>query len=716
MRDPGPQPKGCIGRSFEVARRRTRRVGTSRDLQLRRQNTVSPRPHRTPRTLVELRRVHPNRKESSVTLLTDRAVGTVAAVILALALGAIPAPARAYTVHNEMVSMSDGIRLNTGVSIPDQGPGPWPVLLYRTPYNIENTNVHWIADAGYVGVSQDTRGRFASEGIDRMWRDEGYGPDHRDGLETVAWVLQQPWCSGRIAVWGASASGINGNLLAAALPESIRCMITLVAGADIYDDLCFPGGAFRQIDVESWLRAQGNEVMIDTLYTHPNHDPWWQWLDTTPRHALETIPTYQMGGWFDIFPQGPIKSFTGLQYGGGPGAAGNQKLVMGPWVHGGDGPNQGELVFPDAWAENAYTQIGSLVDWLNYWVFDYPTGIMERPAMAYYMMGDASDPLAPGNEWRTTDTWPPPGVAVALSLRATGDLTIAPPDENEAARVYDYDPLDPVPTLGGGNLVIPAGPYDQRPVLGRDDVLVYRSPVLTSSWEIAGQVSVELYISSDRLDTDFTAKLCDVYRDGRVMLVTDGILRARHRLRMDGEDLLVPGEVVPLTIDLSETAITFNRGHRILLAVSSSNAPRFDPNPNTGEPFMRHTTTLTAHNTVHHDRAHPSRLLLPMTGGLPSGVEAAAIAGTPRLLLVAAPSPFLHRTTLRCAVRGEGASELRIMDVRGRLIRRLTGSAGNGEFTWDGRDGAGHDMPAGSYRAVLGTGEHANAVAIVKLR
>lgn len=641
--------------------------------------------------------------------------------------GAVPASepeetgARDYTLQYYMIPMSDGVRLNTVVATPASGSGPWPVLLYRTPYNIEITNVNWVADAGYIGVSQDTRGRFGSEGLDRMFRDDGWGPDNRDGLETVQWILEQPWFGGRIATYGGSACGITQNLLAAALPESVRCMIVSIAAADIYDDLVFPGGAFKQIDIETWLRNQGSEHMIDSIYVHPNHDAWWRWLDTTSRHALETVPTYQLGGWFDIFPEGPIHSFTGLQFGGGPGAAGNQKLIMGPWIHGSDGGEQGELYFPDAWCDNAQALVGTLVDWLNYWIFDAPNGIMSRPPIAYYLMGDASTASAPGNEWRTTDIWPPPSVTVGLHLRSAGALSLTPPLTTEPPETYAYDPLHPVPTLGGGNLVIPAGPYDQRPVLNRPDVLVYQTPVLAEPWEITGSVGVELYASSDCLDTDFTAKLCDVYPDGRVMLVTDGILRARHRLRMDGEDLLVPGEVVRLTIGLSETAIVFNAGHRILVAVSSSNAPRFDVNPNTGEPFMQQTTTLVAHNTVYHEPGYPSRLLLPLTGDMPTGIEIpdAAEASAGHIRLTAGPNPFVDRTRLRFVLSGARRVELRVLDPSGRRVRTLVNGdypPGEHEVLWDGRDEAGHAAPNGVFRVLLRSARESQARTITRIR
>lgn len=657
-----------------------------------------------------------------------RALGLVVICLCSLgsALASTDASAfREYTIQDLMVAMTDGVHLHARVALPASGAGPWPVLLYRTPYNVESTNVDWVADAGYVGVSQDTRGRFASEGVDRMWRDEGYGPDNRDGAETIEWILQQPWCNGRIATYGASASAINENLLAAALPESVRCMITYMAAADLYGDLFFPGGAFRQIDMETWLRAQGAESNIDSVYVHPDHDAWWSWLDTTPRHPLETIPTYQIGGWFDIFPNGPIHSFTGLQDGGAPGAAGNQKLIMGPWIHGLESEQQGELTFPGAASENAQALIGMYWEWLDHWIFGAANGIMSKPPIAYYLMGDATDPDAPGNEWRTSWTWPPPSSPVDLYLHEAGVLSLAAPAKSEAPQSYAYDPLHPVPTLGGGNLVIPAGPYDQRTVLDRPDVLVYSTPPLGGVWEVTGAVAVELYVASDRLDTDFTAKLCDVYPDGRVMLVTDGILRARHRLRMDGEDLLTPNQVVMVRIELPQTAIAFNKGHRILLAISSSNAPRFDPNPNTGEPFMRHTTTLVARNTIYHERTYPSRLTLPVSGELPATVALDPVdadrADVDRAdaRLSVGPNPFASRSAFRWRLDAPGRVDLRIVDIGGRHVRTLADGvypSGDHASFWDGDDQDGHDVPAGAYRYIFHAGSAERSGTIIRVK
>ncbi|MBD3163378.1 MAG: CocE/NonD family hydrolase [Candidatus Eisenbacteria bacterium] len=611
-------------------------------------------------------------------------------------------------VENFRVEMPDGVGLNTDVYFPQDELDPWPVLLYRTPYGIAGDNIGWAADHGYVAVCQDTRGRYGSEGIDRMFRDDGWGPDHTDGLDTVEWILAQPWCNGDVGTLGGSARGITQNALAGALPDSVRCMYVVVAPSDMYAHAVFPGGALRQYDIEGWLTGQGSTHMIDSIYAHPNYDEWWTWGNAKTRHHLETIPTYQVAGWYDLFLQGNIDSFTGLQYGGGDGAIGNQKLLIGPWSHGSmGGGSVGELFYPDAGFATPEALIGTQSEWFLHWLNGIPHDIMDLPPVAYYMMGDGDDPGAPGNEWRAVDAWPPPARPTAFYLRAGGRLDPDPPGSSEAPDVYAYDPLDPVPTLGGGNLILPSGPYDQRPVLERDDVLVYQTDPLETPIEVAGPVEVVLHASSDRLDTDFTAKLCDVYPDGRVMLVCDGIIRARHRNGMDREDQLEPGAVYAFTIDLWSTGIAFNAGHRILLAVSSSNHPRFDANPNTGEPFMEHTTTLVATNAVHHAPGAASHLTLPVLLE-PAGAEQETVALPPSgriLSLSATPNPASPLTLIRFALAEPGAVRLDVYDPAGRRVRSVLPTAslpgGRHAARWDGTDDRGHSVPSGTYFLLL---------------
>lgn len=239
---------------------------------------------------------------------------------------------------------------------------------------------------------------------------------------------------------------------------------------------------------------------------------------------------------------------------------------------------------------------------------------------------------------------------------------------------------------------------------------IYQTGELTEPVEIVGQVLVELFASSDRLDTDFTAKLCDVYLDERAMLICDGIIRARHRYSMETEELMVPGEIYQMTIDLWETAIVFNTGHRILLAISSSNHPRFDANPNTGDPFMQHDTTLIATNTIYHELGYASRLVIRTPVPWQDAVDADCLAPAPYLIrrLTCTPNPFGSEILIRYELRSPTRADLAVYDVGGRLVRRLlepaTSATQSWSLRWDGTDDRGRPLPGGAYFLRLSTG------------
>jgi putative CocE/NonD family hydrolase len=230
-------------------------------------------------------------------------------------------------------------------------------------------------------------------------------------------------------------------------------------------------------------------------------------------------------------------------------------------------------------------------------------------------MGDCCDPCAPGNRWRSADAWPPPAETVHFYFHADGKLQPAKPPAGEASVSYKYDPDNPVPTLGGQNVNLPKGPMDQRRVESRPDVLLFTTDPLAEPVEVTGQILAKLYIASDCPDTDFTVKLTDVYPNGCSKLLTDGILRARFRKSFEREEFLEPGKVYPITVDLWSTSIVFNKGHRIRIAVSSSNAPRFEPNPNTGDLSQTGTEKRIATNTLHLSKEHPSHVILPVYSG-----------------------------------------------------------------------------------------------------
>jgi len=504
-----------------------------------------------------------------------------------------------------MVPMRDGVRLATDVYLPG-GVGPWPVILSRTPYG--RFKIDELTNRGYAVVTQDWRGYGGSEGEKLPFEADGWG-EHQDGYDTVKWVINQSWCNGKIGTWGGSALGITQNLMAGSHPPGLVCQHILAAADDLYSQMFFQGGVFRKALVESWWGIFGTKKHLTELLSHPNYDSRWKTLNAKEKIPTMTYPGFHVGGWFDIFSQGTIDAFVERQHGGGPGSRGNQRLVIGPWWHGGFSTTaQGDLNFPQS---SIYDLWPDTIRFYDHWLKGADNGFEEEPPVRYYVMGDVDNPEAPGNEWRTAADWPLPHRNLSLYLSEEGLARAPGPD---GAETYLYDPRDPVPTIGGANLVLPAGPMDQGASESRDDVLVFTSPPLQVPVEITGRVWVQLFADSSCPDTDFMAKLTDVYPDGRSMLILDGALRARHRRSMETDDLLEPGHVYEFWIDLWSTSIVFNEGHRIRVDITSSNYPRFDPNPNTGHPFRSDNETLVARNTIHFGSSYPSRVILPLTG------------------------------------------------------------------------------------------------------
>ncbi len=502
-----------------------------------------------------------------------------------------------------MVPMRDGVELSTDIYLPP-GDGPWPCVLSRTPYNKNgNRNVALrFVEEGFAFVSQDCRGRFKSQGVYNPFR-----TDHHDGFDTVAWIAKQEWCNGKVGMLGGSALGITTNLAATQTPPHLVCGYVVVAPASARRNTVYMGGVYRKEMNDGWLTAMNSRATIDETMKHPPGSDHWDWREIPDFHNRIRIPICNVGGWFDIFAQGTIENFVGLQTRGVGLAAGNQKLVMGPIAHGQMG---GRLKFPDG--SRGKFGIDHQVRWFSRWLKGDDNGIDREPAVQYYLMGDTEDPNAPGNVWKQAVSWPPPSKPTSWFLQPDQVLAAtAPATANSIS--YAYDPKTPVPTVGGANLIRGGkGPMDQRKIADREDYLRFQSDVLERPIEVAGRVTVDLYISSDAPDTDFVAKLIDVYPDGYEALLSDGIIRTRYREGLRREVMLQPGEVVKVRIDLWSTAIVFNKGHRIAVHISSSNDPRFDPNPNTGDPQRANKTTRIAKNSIHLSRQHPSRLLLPV--------------------------------------------------------------------------------------------------------
>jgi hypothetical protein len=524
--------------------------------------------------------------------------------------------AAAIEPRHESVAMRDGTRLATDVGLPP-GEGPWPVALARTPYDKKGIKGDRFVRSGIALVVQDVRGRFASAGKARPFADDAWGKC-RDGADTLAWIRRQPWCSGKIATFGGSAVGITQLLLAGAGPEGIVGQHVVVAPVSLYHYCMYQNGVFRKALVEDWLRlTRWPEDVLPMLREHPSEDAYWRGMDLRARLDRVRWPIVHVGGWFDLFTQGTLDAFTQLQERGGDGARGRQRVVIGPWTHGIHTRKAGDLTFPS----NAIRPPGAPDEfqWLSFWLTGQPAIPADEPAVRYYVMGECvgappvADPRAPGNIWRSAARWPPPSRPTRLYFTADGGLE---PQTSAGAttRTYDYDPAHPVPTVGGAELTLPAGPRDQQPVEGRPDVLVFSTPPLAAPREVTGRITVRLSAATSARDTDFTAKLCDVYPDGRSMLLTDGIVRARYRRSLRRPAPITPGRRTAYDIDLGSTSIIFNRGHRIRVSISSSNAPRFEPNPNTW-PADGSAAPVVAHQTITLGGSEASYIELPEIAG-----------------------------------------------------------------------------------------------------
>jgi hypothetical protein len=376
----------------------------------------------------------------------------------------------------------------------------------------------------------------------------------------------------------------------------------------------FIGGAFKQKDSGDWSRGQG--VAEDVIAFNATNYPassYWDRTEIGDQRKYIDIPIYQYGGWYDIFNEGNVRNFMYLQHQGAKGARGNQKLEMGPFGH---GPLSGDMEYPAGGGiGNAQGGTDSEMRWWDYWLKGVDNGIMDEPPVKAYMMASARKGKASSkNRWMTFGDWPPAPSQTNYFLHADGSLSTKAPKEAAASKAYAFDPKKPVQSIGGANLTFERGPMDQRPIGKRADYLKFETPVLDKDVVIAGPVSMDLWAATDGPDTDFMVKLVDVYPDGYEAIVLDTALRTRYRKGRNPDDIemMTPNAPEKLTLDLWDTAITFEKGHRIAVHVTSSNSPRFDVNPNTGDNPGPNAKTRVAKNTVYMDASKPSAIRLPV--------------------------------------------------------------------------------------------------------
>jgi len=537
--------------------------------------------------------------------------------------------------ENVKIPMRDGTRLAANLFLPD-AKGRFPVILMRTPYGkgtIQSPIGRTLSRLGYALVIQDCRGRGDSEGT---WDPFRY--DVQDGRDTLRWVIHQPWCNGRVGTAGASYVGWTQWALAPDAPPELKTMVPMVPFADAYHHAAYQGGAFQLALCFGWGLSVGG-VHLDpaqlkkafrylplnrwheqfhppVLYlrdwiVHSTFDHYWRVRSIYGRYQNISCPILVIGGWYDIFSQAVFDCVDQVRrHAKNRLVRRNICLVVGPWQHGTPKRKLGELDFgPEAVRDPYQLQ----QQWLDYWLQDKETGVENWPPYLLFIMGE--------NRWRGFSQWPPRNAVLrrfylhsqgkANTLHGNGRLDLCPPSQDEPHDQFVYDPHNPVPTLGGNNLVaLPSGPFDQTSIEQRPDVLVYTTQPFIHPLRVIGPVKLILYAASTAPDTDFTVKLLDVHPDGRAFNLCDGILRARYRNGDTQTQLIHPGQIYRYEIQVGVTANTFLPGHRLRIEVSSSNFPRFDRNPNTGHPHGTDTELYQATQTIYHDPAHPSHLLL----------------------------------------------------------------------------------------------------------
>ena len=555
-------------------------------------------------------------------------------------------PAGLDVRYNVKVPMRDGVNLSIDIYFPAGRSEPLPVILSRTPYdNMTDALIDdaiYFAQNGYIFALEDCRGRNDSEGGEfNAWVNE-----YNDGHDTIEWIGAQEWCSGSVGMHGGSYVGGVQWMSAVMGSRYLKAIVPRVIGDNLHESPHYQGGCltlhlnvtwmyrmagrtWQNIDRFNWdqlfstlplrdLPSVGGKEMgfFQDWLDHPDYDDYWKALAIKERYEQVKIPVLQIGGWYDIFSDGTLNNFVGMQERGGSQLAReNQQVVMGPWHHSSSKETHaGEVDFGNASVLDL-NEVG--LRWYDHWLKGIDNGAESDAPLRIFVMGV--------DEWRDEREWPLARTQFtpyylhsggsANTLLGDGRLSPECPGD-EPSDAYEYNPAFPTPTRGGGTCCNPEivdwGSFDQRPVEYRNDVLVYTSEPLEEDLEVTGPVVVKLQASTDGRDTDFTAKLVDVHPDGYARNLCDGIIRGRYRESPERQKLLEPDTVYEFTINLWTTSNVFLKGHRIRVDIASSNFPRFDRNLNTGNPVAEDTEIRAAHQQIFHDAARLSHILLPV--------------------------------------------------------------------------------------------------------
>ena len=559
--------------------------------------------------------------------------------------------------------------------------GQFPVVLSRTPYGkasrMSGCMPEYYVPLGYVVVRQDTRGRGNSEGIWHWMTDA-----RDDGYDTVEWIAKQPWSNGKIGMVGCSYVGATQHLAAMGRPPHLTTIIpqdpsinhgigaTIYGGAFrlrvwdwIFDNAASGSRQARDPALKAALTQQSEdrrhylmnlplrrgltplrlateyEDMLLDMMSHRKNDEYWRFSNVIEyANEHKDIPVFMIGGWYDLFSSGTTETYMALK----KNSKGPVHLIMGPWIHHMNGRSHGEVDFgPDAAVDMTPARQAWYDRWLKGIEGDFGKEVPFRTPVRLFVMGTGdghkteSGKLYHGGYWRDAADYPlPEARPTKYYLHGGGGLSTDIGEQQASSTTFEFDPKNPVPTVGGctccARKIMTDGAWNQWggkhtwtwpvpiPLSARNDVVVFMTPPLEEDTEIIGPIHVKLWASSSAVDTDFTAKLLDIYPSssdfpaGFDLIMGDGIIRARFRESDKEEKLMTPGEVYEFHIKLDPCCNVFKKGHRIRVDISSSNFPRFDVNPNSGEPANDNRRMITAVNTIYHDREHPSHIVLPL--------------------------------------------------------------------------------------------------------
>ncbi len=595
-----------------------------------------------------------------------------------------------------------------------------PVILIQTPYNrllyrvtlTRPGSAFPLDTMRYHYVFVDWRGFFGSSDATVPGYDRGL-----DGYDAVEWIAAQPWCNGKVATYGGSALGKIQFQTARHQPPHLVCAMPMIIDYRTeYSDYYY-GGVLRREHVES-LEGLGF-MTVNQITAQPVETVFWDVVKSSSDYPEDiAVPLLMVSGWFDHYPTDVLRAFTDLQDRSDASVREAHRLIMGPWLHGGvDREKQGELTFPGT----AMVARDAALQFFDYHLNGAKNGWPLTPNIRFYRMGL--------NRWLDIDRW---GMwdtgQFTLYLHKDGGIAPDPEAGPAQGRAVSYNPRDPSPSHGGARFnpfdpSLEAGPIDIRDVVeSRDDVLVYTSDTLEEAIHFLGGLRLECSFSADRTDTDIAVRICDVYPDGRSIILTDGIHRARFRNGTDHEELLTPGEPATCTVELQEISHEFMPGHRIRVVISGSNYPRFDLNPNSGGALYEPGDTLIVNITIYSGGQDGSRLVFD--GFVPSGVPGLPDASTALHIHSVSPQPYHAAAPTGVTVRfttspaGTDDAEITVIDQLGRrmLTRRLPPRDGMQQWTWNGRTRDGRMTLPGTYFVVLRQGDSRTVRPVVLVR